>query len=81
MPRYITEIIKPTDIQVFNFTGDGSTTAFTIGGLGYEVNKVQVFINGVHQDPSSDYTIAGTSVNISPAVDSGDKIVIIEFPI
>ena len=45
MPRYITEIIKPTDIQVFNFTGDGSTTAFTIGGLGYEVNKVQVFIS------------------------------------
>jgi len=80
MVRYINEKDRPTEIKVRNYTGDGSTTQFTVTE-DYNVNKVSVFINGIHQNPSTDYTIAGTSLTISPAPTGIDTIVIVEFPV
>jgi hypothetical protein len=80
MVRYILEKDRPTQIKVRNYTGDGSTTQFTVTE-DYDTAKVAVFINGVHQDPSNDYTIGGTALTISPAPSALDSIVIIEFPI
>lgn len=65
--------------QTFTFTGDGTTTAFTVSGLAdNNPSNTFVWINGVGQEPGSDYTVNSSSqiVTMSSAVESGDKLVI-----
>jgi hypothetical protein len=62
------------------FTGDGSTTAFTIT-TGLNVDKVLVTENGVLQTPTTDYTISGTTLTfVGGAPASGVAIQIRELP-
>lgn len=61
------------------FTGDGSTVAFTIT-TGLNVNKVLVTENGVLQVPTTDYTIASTTLTFVVAPGSGVAIQIRELP-
>ena len=60
-------------------TGDGSTVAFTVTN-GVTVNDVLVTENGVLQAPTTDYTIAGTTLTFGTAPASGVNIVIRELP-
>ena len=48
------------------FTGDGSTTAFTITA-GHTVNSVIVTENGIVQKPTTDYTVSGTTLTFTSA--------------
>ena len=63
-----------------NYTGDGSTSAFTVTS-GTAVDNVIVTENGVVQKPTTDYTISGTTLTFqggAPA--SGVAIQIRELP-
>ena len=60
-------------------TGDGSTVAFTVTN-GVTVNDVLVTENGVLQAPTTDYTIAGTTLTFATAPGAGVNIVIRELP-
>jgi len=60
------------------YTGDGSTTAFTVSS-GADVDSVLVFVNGVYQRPTTDYTISGTTLTFGTAPDSADAITIKEL--
>ena len=63
-----------------NYTGDGSTTTFTVTS-GAAVDNVLVFENGVCQKPTTDYTISGTTLTFqggAPA--SGVNIQVRELP-
>ena len=51
-------------------TGDGSTTGFTIT-TGHTVESVLVFENGVCLEPTTDYTISGTTLTFTTAPLSG----------
>jgi hypothetical protein len=57
------------------FTGDGTTTAFTIT-TGYTVDNLFVFLNGVCLAPTSDYTVVGTTLTFGSAPLSGQAIVV-----
>ena len=48
-----------------NLTGDGSTTAFTLGTSGRSQNDILVTVNGVVFHPSDDYTTSGTTLTFS----------------
>ena len=48
------------------FTGDGSTTAFTLSQDPKSENNTQVYINGVYQE-KTDYTVSGTTLTFSSA--------------
>jgi hypothetical protein len=48
------------------FTGDGSTTAFTIT-TGHTVNSIIVTENGVIKKPTTDYSVSGTTLTFSSA--------------
>ena len=48
------------------FTGDGSTTAFTITA-GHTVNSVIVTENGIVQKPTTDYGVSGTTLTFTTA--------------
>ena len=60
-------------------TGNGSTVGFTVTN-GVTVDDVLVTENGVLQQPTTDYTVSGTTLTFGTAPASGVKIVIRELP-
>ena len=60
------------------YTGDGSTVAFTVTN-GQTVDNVLVFLNGVFQRPTTDYTISGTTLTFATAPVSAEVITIKEL--
>jgi len=60
-------------------TGDGTTTDYTVTS-GVTVDDVLVTENGVLQQPTTDYTISGTTLTFGTAPASGVKIVLRELP-
>jgi len=55
--------------------GDGNTTDFTVAA-DLEVNNFFVFLNGVHQESTSDFTYSGTTLTMGTAPGVGDRLVI-----
>jgi len=68
--------LKPTTT---NATGDGSTVAFTLTNINNDVDSIMVFLNGVLQRPTTDYTVSGTTLTFGTAPASADAITIKEF--
>ncbi len=64
-----------------NLTGDGSTTAFTIGTSGRSQNDILVTVNGVVFHPGDDYTTSGTTLTFSTAPISDAEIRVRYLPI
>jgi len=69
---------SPLAGDVRGYTGDGSTTAFTVTS-GADVENVLVFLNGVYQRPTTDYTVSGTTLTFGTAPTNGDAITIKEL--
>jgi len=59
-----------TDFPKDTFSGNGSTTAFTMQIAPASVNAVIVVVSGITQDPST-YTISGTTLTFSAAPPTG----------
>jgi len=68
--------LRPTTTSA---TGDGSTQAFTLTNINNDVDSVMVFLNGVLQRPTTDYTVSGTTLTFGTAPVSADAITIKEF--
>jgi hypothetical protein len=60
-------------------TGDGSTATFTVTS-GVTVANTMVFVNGIHQRPTTDYTISGTTLTFGVAPAASDRIDVRELP-
>jgi len=60
------------------YTGDGSTVAYTVTS-GATVDNVLVFLNGVFQRPTTDYSVSGTTLTFGTAPVSADNILIKEL--
>jgi len=59
------------------FTGDGSTQNFTMSVTPTDENNIIVYIDGVMQEPDTNYTISGTTVTtVGEAAHAGARIVI-----
>jgi hypothetical protein len=72
--------IKAAGVSTINdnqFTGDGSTVAFTLSQSVTEENNTFVFINGVYQDKST-YSIAGATLTFSTAPQNGYTIEVMQ---
>ena len=61
-----------------NFTGDGSTTAFTLSQTIDDEVKTFVFIQGVYQEKST-YSISGTTLTFTTAPQNGYTIEVMAF--
>jgi hypothetical protein len=53
------------------FSGDGSTTGFTLDVAPGSVLDIEVFVGNVRQDPNSAYTLSGTTLTFTGAPPSG----------
>lgn len=60
------------------FSGNGSTTAFTLSAAPANTNSLLVAITGVLQDPST-YSVAGTTLTFSAAPPSGTANISVRF--
>ena len=58
--------LASTDFKLNQFSGDGSTVAFTLSAAPASENDTSVYINGVYQSKSN-YAIAGTTITFSTA--------------
>ena len=69
-----------TNISLNEFSGDGSTTAFTLSADPSSENNTQVYIDGVYQEKDT-YTVSGTTLTFStaPPSDSGNNIEVMAF--
>jgi len=73
--------VGTVSIVVDEFTGDGTTTAFTMSQSESSDNAVLVSIGGVYQQPTTAYTVSGTTITFtSPPPAPGlnpNKIVVV----
>jgi len=71
---------KPTlQFNSFTFSGNGTQTVFSVTGLAdNNPSNTFVCINGVTQEPGSDYQVNATSqtVTLSSALPNGNKLVV-----
>lgn len=73
--------IKAVDVSAMNsdqFTGDGSTTAFTLTNSPSSSDKTLVFIQGVYQEKST-YSISGTTLTFTTAPPNGYTIEVVVY--
>ncbi len=68
------------DITFQKFTGDGSTTAFTVTA-DTAVANVLVSVEGVLMLPTTDYTISGTTLTFATAPANGAEIAFRYLPL
>lgn len=70
-------IVKATTQR--DYTGDGSTTTFTVSD-GVTENNLLVMNEGLVLLPGTDYTVSGTNLTLTTAPSAGDFIDIRELP-
>jgi hypothetical protein len=71
---------QPTSVAFLTdtFSGNGSTTAFTMSAAPATTSSILVAISGVLQDPST-YSVIGTTLNFSPAPPTGTGNISVRF--
>ena len=68
------------NFTVDNFTGNGSTTTFTLTDTPYSANSILVTVDGIVQTASTNYTVSGTTLSFgSSAPDSGAVITVVHM--
>ena len=70
--------VSASSLNQNNFTGDGSTTAFTLSQSIDDEVKTFVFIQGVYQEKST-YSISGTTLTFTTAPQNGYTIEVMAF--
>jgi len=68
-----TATIGDGNVAVDTFSGDGSTTAFTLAANPQNENNTQVFIDGIYQSKSN-YSVSGTTLTFSTAPPNNTSI-------
>jgi hypothetical protein len=71
---------QPTSVAFLTdtFSGNGSTTAFTLSAAPANTSSVLVAVSGVLQDPST-YAVAGTTLTFSAAPPTGTSNISVRF--
>jgi hypothetical protein len=70
------------DYTVDSFTGDGSTTVFTMSIQESLETQIIVFVGSIYQDPSSAYTVdGGFDITFTSAPPDGEPISVIHSAI
>ena len=60
-----------------NFTGDGSTTSFTLSRNAASENDLEVFVGNVRQQPGSAYTVSANTLTFTGTPANGEVIYVV----
>jgi hypothetical protein len=77
MSTYVGNQPKYLNVPIYTATGNGTTTAHTLTWTPGTVNTVIVFLSGVQQRPTTDYTISGTTLTFTSAPPNGVNITVV----
>lgn len=66
--------IDPAIFKVNTANGDGSTTAFNLSHTPVSQNALYVYLNGLKQIVTIDFTLSGLQVTFTVAPATGQKI-------
>jgi len=72
----IGDVVSGVGLLRNNFTGDGSTTDFTLSQDPLHEDNLFIYFDGVYQN-KSEFSVSGTTLSFSTAPDSGDAIEVI----
>ena len=64
-------VSRATGTSKDSFNGDGSTTAFTMSKSVLLVTDIEVFVDNVQQEPTTAYTVSGTTLTFDEAPANG----------
>lgn len=59
-----------------SFTGDGSTTLFSLTQTPTSTQTIMVFVGNVHQNPDDAFTLAGNQITFTTAPPDGQTIIV-----
>lgn len=59
--------IGSVPLVVDSFTGDGTTATFTMTKSETDPTSIAVYVGGVYQQPTTNYTVSGTSITFGSA--------------
>jgi hypothetical protein len=59
--------IGTVQLVVDSFTGDGSTVTFTMAQSESDATSIAVYVGGVYQQPTINYTVSGTQITFTSA--------------
>jgi len=62
---------RSTGTSKDSFSGNGSTTAFTMSRSVLLVTDIEVFVDNVQQEPTTAYTVSGTTLTFDEAPANG----------
>ena len=62
-----------------DFTPDGSTTAFTMSKVAGTSNDVEVYVGNVRQEPTSAYSVSGTTLTMTEAPASNTNFYVVHI--
>lgn len=65
--------------SIQTFSGTGAQTAFTLSQNPGAIGNLEVFISGVRQAPTTDYTVSGTTLTFSSAPPAGTSNVFVRW--
>ena len=54
-----------------SFSGDNSTTGFSLSRVASAVTDIQVFVDNIRQEPTTAYTVSGTTLTFTEAPPTG----------
>lgn len=72
----IGDVVSGVGLLRNNFTGDGSTTDFTLSQDPLHEDNLFIYFDGVYQN-KSEFSVSGTTLSFTTAPDNGDSIEVI----
>ena len=63
--------------NVDSYTADAGDTNFTLTETPLNVNTITVFVNGIYQKPTTNYTVSGTTLTLTAGAVAGDEVDVI----
>lgn len=69
----------PTPRDVDRFSGNGSTTAFTLSRVVNAAVDIEVFVENVQQEPLTAYDVSGTTLTFTGAPSSGTNNIYVNY--
>ena len=67
--------------NVDSYTATAGQTAFTLTETPLNVNTITVFVNGIYQKPTTNFTVSGTTLTLTAGAVAGDEIDVIHHTI
>ena len=68
--------LKSGNVDSYTVTTAGQTT-FTLTETPLNVNTITVFVNGIYQKPTTNYTVSGTTLTLTAGAVVGDEVDVI----